>query len=430
MSKNNWPAPSAEAMNRFYGNPRGSRGPNPQWEAENIVNLVPPHQLYYPATNAKGQITNKRGVKLTRLRVHKKVKASLTRILQRIGDECTPEEIKKYELDICGGVYVYRAMRGGQSLSVHSWGAAIDLSHIINAWKKKWTGAKGGMMPEKVIKIFEDEGWTFGGVWRTADAMHFEATNRGQKRTTEPDAVYGIMAQPAIDEDLPEPVDDGPAMDMPVVGDEPPARQAPNTTVQAVIKTRVQHNDKATVERVQNLLKERGYAFVGKTDGIIGENTSAAIFAFRKKVGLEPFDAVIDDDLLSALNTGPDKDVAPERAQATVEQAAANSEPVAAVVTTTNQVKKENAAVSFWGWLLGLPAVFGGFIVKVLENLNVSKEHIDSLKAVFGSVDPAYYVMAVGGVAIYLAVRGIRAARAADRTQQVTADAYRTGEVN
>ena len=31
------------------------------------------------------------------------------------------------------------------------------------------------MMPMKVVRIFESEGWGWGGEWHRPDAMHFEA---------------------------------------------------------------------------------------------------------------------------------------------------------------------------------------------------------------------------------------------------------------
>lgn len=66
-------------------------------------------------------------------------------------------------MDLCAGVHGFRLDVGGSTLSVHSWGAAIDLSHLINAWKVKYNpDPKRKMMPMKVVELFEDEGWTWG----------------------------------------------------------------------------------------------------------------------------------------------------------------------------------------------------------------------------------------------------------------------------
>lgn len=174
-----WPNQNEAAMNAFYGDPdKNNDGRcDPDWEAANIVKIIPPYQLWYP-TESQGGRLNKRGKAFSSLRVHKKCSDSLMRVLTNIKASFTEEEIKKYELDVCGGTHVFRLMRGGRALSIHSWGAAIDLSHLINYWKRKYDPAKG-MMPMKAVEIFKAEGWTWGGLWKTGDAMHFQAANIG-----------------------------------------------------------------------------------------------------------------------------------------------------------------------------------------------------------------------------------------------------------
>lgn len=168
-----WPRQNEAAMNAFYGDPdRNNDGAcDPSWEAANIVKVVPPYTLWYPADHR-----NKRAKKWSALRVHKRCADSLVTCLKGIGEAFTPEEIQRYELDICGGVHVFRLMRGGRALSIHSWGAAIDLSHLINYFGRKYDPAKG-IMPMRAVEIFKAEGWTWGGLWRKGDAMHFEATS-------------------------------------------------------------------------------------------------------------------------------------------------------------------------------------------------------------------------------------------------------------
>lgn len=168
--------PHQRDMNSFYGNPDKNRDgvADRDWENENIIKITPPYPLWYPS-DAGGKLI-KRAKQFTSLRVHKKCADSLMQCLTRIGSEFTPEEIHKYELDICGGTYVFRLMRGGRSLSVHSWGSAIDLSHLINWYGRKYDESKG-MMPMRAVKIFQDEGWTWGGLWRKGDAMHFQAAD-------------------------------------------------------------------------------------------------------------------------------------------------------------------------------------------------------------------------------------------------------------
>jgi hypothetical protein len=164
-----WPSQSAAGMNQFYGNPDADHSftPDSRWEAANIIKIVPPYALRYP-------VDDKNFIPVKSIRVHKKCADSLSRILTRIGTEIPADKIKYHELDVYGGCYNFRAMRGSSRLSIHSWGAAIDLSHRINGWKKKYRPGTN-MMPMEVVKIFEAEGWVWGGLWRTADGMHFQA---------------------------------------------------------------------------------------------------------------------------------------------------------------------------------------------------------------------------------------------------------------
>lgn len=168
--------PNQRDVNKFYGNPDKNQDgvADRVWEDENIVKIIPPYDLWYP-DDSTGKLI-KRKTKFKHLRVHKKCSDSLTKILTRIGMEISESDRIKYELDICGGVYNFRLMRSGRALSIHSYGAAIDLSHLINSYKKKYV-PNSNMMPMSVVNIFKDEGWTWGGLWSTGDAMHFQAAN-------------------------------------------------------------------------------------------------------------------------------------------------------------------------------------------------------------------------------------------------------------
>jgi hypothetical protein len=171
-----WPKQDRNSMNAFYGNPdRNQDGAaDSAWESKNLTTIVPPYNLWYP-DDRTGKLV-KRSIQFRKLRVHNRCSVSLLNILTKIGEKFSAADIEKYELDICGGAFNFRLMRSGRSLSIHSWGAAIDLSHLINRYKRKYDGSKN-MMPEEVVKIFSDEGWTWGGIWKTGDAMHFQAAD-------------------------------------------------------------------------------------------------------------------------------------------------------------------------------------------------------------------------------------------------------------
>lgn len=173
-----WPKQSASAMNAFYGNPDVNRDgrADREWEKANLVEFIPPYQLYYPLERGKTVVA--RGTKFKKLFIHKKCVKSLEIVMNRIKKEVSPADIEKYQLDVCGGTYNFRLKRGGSSLSIHSWAAAIDLSHLINRFGRAWSPrAELNMMPKVVVRMFEDEGWTWGGLWSTPDGMHFQAAN-------------------------------------------------------------------------------------------------------------------------------------------------------------------------------------------------------------------------------------------------------------
>ena len=98
------------------------------------------------------------------------------------------------------GVFNWRCIRGTQRLSVHSFGAAIDLV-FLQYWRtqlrKKGIKAKGttdcranqpklphgaqnftftykNTMPWEIVDIFERHGFIWGGKWAHYDTMHFE----------------------------------------------------------------------------------------------------------------------------------------------------------------------------------------------------------------------------------------------------------------
>lgn len=158
--------PSYNQLNAFYGNPdaNGDGSPDLQWEVHNIVKIAPPYRLFWSWS----------GEKVKTLRIHNKCAGSLLMILDEIGKEFSELERKTYQIDQCGGGYNFRLMRGGNRLSTHSWGCAIDLAPVINGLGVPYNPDKG-MMPEKVVKIFKNHGWNWGGNWSRPDAMHFEA---------------------------------------------------------------------------------------------------------------------------------------------------------------------------------------------------------------------------------------------------------------
>lgn len=162
-----WPHQDPASMSAFYGDPCGKDGgPDPKWEATNLVRITPP----YPMVLAWAPQTS-----VGSIRVHRKCAESLSRILAGILNHYgTHDAVQAARMHLYGGAYSFRLMRGAHALSIHSWGAAIDLDPERNAFGRAW-GSVAGMMPQAVIDLFEAEGWVSGADWRKPDAMHAQA---------------------------------------------------------------------------------------------------------------------------------------------------------------------------------------------------------------------------------------------------------------
>lgn len=71
--------------------------------------------------------------------------------------------------------YNYRSKIWGGGLSLHSWGMAIDINPGTNPYQLGNYGEPQTDIPGKVIEIFKNNGFAWGGDWAGArDAMHFE----------------------------------------------------------------------------------------------------------------------------------------------------------------------------------------------------------------------------------------------------------------
>lgn len=150
---NPWPFPTREGLREFYGEPG---------DEANLVAIEFPYPMFYG------------GQRVTKTRCHKKVAASLLRILKNIGERgAGTREILEPAQDY-GGIFNFRNKRGGTSLSVHAWGAAIDLDADDNSFRDPWPLVAD--MPLSVMEEFAKEGWTSAGAFWGYDAMHFQAT--------------------------------------------------------------------------------------------------------------------------------------------------------------------------------------------------------------------------------------------------------------
>jgi hypothetical protein len=72
------------------------------------------------------------------------------------------------ELKTWDGCFQIRKKRGLSSMSLHSWGIAVDVNASWNALGAQPTLSKG------FVKCFTDAGFEWGGTWTRKDGMHFQ----------------------------------------------------------------------------------------------------------------------------------------------------------------------------------------------------------------------------------------------------------------
>lgn len=163
---NPWPKQTPPALNAFYGdaNQAHDGGPSAAFEAAHITAIAPPYPMYLAWEPTR---------RVSTIRVNAKCSDSLLRILTAIKDHYGDQDaLEAARMHLLGGVYNFRLMRGGNQLSMHSWGCAIDLDPARNAF-----GSRNWAMPPAVVALFDTEGWTWGGSWQRPDPMHFQAAN-------------------------------------------------------------------------------------------------------------------------------------------------------------------------------------------------------------------------------------------------------------
>jgi hypothetical protein len=87
----------------------------------------------------------------------------LEKAFKNVNDRGISIQIKTWD-----GCFNIRRKRGAASMSLHSWGLAIDINAAWNGFGKKPT-----MSPE-LVKCFTDAGFNWGGNWKRQDGMHME----------------------------------------------------------------------------------------------------------------------------------------------------------------------------------------------------------------------------------------------------------------
>ena len=116
-----------------------------------------------------------KNVFVNKITCHKLVVDKLELIFKEILHYYGLEKIKELGIDIYGGCYNFRKMRGGNDYSRHSWGIAIDLDPERNLLKETSKTARFARKEYKpMIDIFYKYGFVSLGREQNRDYMHFE----------------------------------------------------------------------------------------------------------------------------------------------------------------------------------------------------------------------------------------------------------------
>lgn len=156
VNPNLWPAQYTPQFDSFYG-PRGSSLVK--------IQLPYPHRFSWEPTTV-----------INSFQVHQRVHDSLKRVLTNVLNHYGIQKIRELKLDLWGGCYNERPIRGGTRWSMHSWGIAIDYDPNRN--KLEWGRDKATFSRpdyDKWWEFWEAEGWISLGRERNFDWMHVQA---------------------------------------------------------------------------------------------------------------------------------------------------------------------------------------------------------------------------------------------------------------
>jgi hypothetical protein len=103
------------------------------------------------------------GVIPKRLYCNKDLIEPLSKALQALISTGHVKELKTWD-----GCFNIRKKRGLSSMSLHSWGLAVDLNTFENGLNMTPKLSAG------FVKCFTDNGFIWGGTWTRKDGMHFE----------------------------------------------------------------------------------------------------------------------------------------------------------------------------------------------------------------------------------------------------------------
>lgn len=164
-----WPLQKDCAM--FYGNPRGVNGQaSLTWQKQNLKLITPPYKIYFLGKPA-------------RVNVHQKTVDAWMEWFEAVWKNAGQKQktIDLWGMSNYSGGFNFRPMTGGETLSMHSYGAATDWDAPRNGWKNARPNFANYY--EEIVAPFIKLGGVWGGDWngnrntideRACDGMHFQ----------------------------------------------------------------------------------------------------------------------------------------------------------------------------------------------------------------------------------------------------------------
>ena len=113
--------------------------------------------------------------KVSKMRCHKLAAEAFENVFNDLLAHYGLKEIERLGIDLFGGCFNYRKMRGGSEWSTHAWGIAVDLDPARNKLKETAKTARFAR-PEyqPMIDIFYNNGFISLGIEKNYDWQHFQ----------------------------------------------------------------------------------------------------------------------------------------------------------------------------------------------------------------------------------------------------------------